>query len=144
MADESFQQFYFPGDKTVSATTTSAYIQEMVAERARIRDAFQRVWNRVAPTNNPDLPSGSSVIDDVSDNPDSIACIWQYAVAKGNDRRVGQIYATWNDAMAVDYVDVSTISIGDTSGIEFVVTPYTLSVTTTTAGWTVSFVRTLL
>jgi len=71
----------------------------------------------IATVSNTDIDTGTETVDSFADTIGDGA-YWDYVVKKGANLRTGRVTATWDaTGNTVEYIDVSTADIGDTSGV---------------------------
>lgn len=72
----------------------------------------------------------------------------KYTVSKGTNSRAGEFIVNWNDALPVEYTDVSTRDIGNTTDVVFSSTLVTgniqINTTTATSGWKIKTLATFI
>jgi hypothetical protein len=72
----------------------------------------------------------------------------KYTVSKGTNSRAGEFIVNWNDALPVEYTDVSTRDIGNTADVVFSSTLVTgniqVNATTATSGWKIKTLATFI
>ena len=72
----------------------------------------------------------------------------KYTVSNGVNSRAGEFMTNWNDSLPVEYTDVSTKDIGDTSDIVFssaiVLSDIQVNATAATSGWKIKTLATFL
>jgi len=68
---------------------------------------------------NLDVDTGTETVDAFADT-DGNGAVWQYSLKKSTDIRTGQIIATWDPVgNTVEFSELRTPDIGDTSGVTF-------------------------
>lgn len=75
----------------------------------------------------------------------------KYTVSNGVNSRAGEFLVNWNDSLPVEYTDISTRDIGDTSGVVFsslleILNPSKIIIAATvgTSGWKIKALATFI
>lgn len=98
----------------------------------------------IANKQNTDIDTGTETVDTFADTIGD-GVVWDFVVKNGTNLRCGQMYACWDSSDNVEYTEVSTQDLGDTSGLTLAVDIDTnmvrLRATAGSDNWSVKVIR---